>query len=282
MIGGAAVTSGGAGELSGESARWARRIALLVYLVIGSAFAAVNAVSELDERTRMGRAVDGWEPWAWEFTSMAGFLVIAPLIIRAGQRLSPPRLSWPQTVGLHLLLSIPASIAHSLTMIGLRHAIYWGVSDDYHGAGALGSVLLYEYRKDLITYALLALLPLVVARFRGPTVAPAGSSSSDTYRVEIRDGSRTRWLAPGEIEWAQSAGNYVEIHGAFGSLLHRATLALLVSELEPFGFAQVHRSRLVRKDAVCGVETRPSGDFQITLASGEQISGSRRFRSNLM
>jgi hypothetical protein len=37
----------------------------------------------------------------------------------------------------------------------------------------------------------------------------------------------------------------------------------------------------VRSSAVRSIETRPSGDFDVTLESGERLAGSRRFRGRL-
>lgn len=78
-----------------------------------------------------------------------------------------------------------------------------------------------------------------------------------------------------------AAGNYVELHGSFGTELARRTMADLEAELAPQGFVRVHRSRLVRRAAIATIVTRQSGDFDITLRSGTVISGSRRFRENL-
>jgi DNA-binding LytR/AlgR family response regulator len=269
------VTNGGNSGTSGTERR-AALAAVAAYAVIGLGFAIVNALSELDERSRAGRPVGSWEPWTWELTSFVGFLAVAPLVVRASQRLRPPFLPWRAAIPLLALLSVPISIAHVAIMTGLRHAIYAAVGDTYRGAGPALEVLLYEYRKDLLTYAALLLLPHVAARLldRDPR------TESD-FRLEIRDGSRTVWLAPGEIDWAQAAGNYVELHGRFGALLHRRTLAALEEELRPHGFVRVHRSRIVRLAAVVSVETKPSGDFDARLSSGEALGGSRRFRSNL-
>jgi DNA-binding LytR/AlgR family response regulator len=139
-------------------------------------------------------------------------------------------------------------------------------------------VLLYEYRKDLLTYAVLALLLTLARRFAAPAAAPPPDAG---FRLEVRDGSRTSWLAPEDIEWAQAAGNYVELHGRFGTRLHRETLATLEATLAPHGFRRIHRSRLVRAAAVREVEGKASGDFEVTLESGERLAGSRRFRARL-
>jgi DNA-binding LytR/AlgR family response regulator len=272
------VTSGGGSVTSGEERR-ARRLALAIFAAVGLAFAVVNALSEIDERTRLGRPVDAWEPWCWELTSLAGFLAVAPVVFAVTQRLRPPRLSWPAALAAHALLTVPFSLAHVGIMVALRHASYWALADAYRGAGSWFDVLVYEYRKDLITYAVLAMLPHVAARL--VSGRPGGDSPPADHRIEVRDGSRIVRLAPGDVEWAQAAGNYVELHGTFGTLLHRQTLAALAGELEPHGFARIHRSRIVRSAAIAAVETRPSGDFDVTLASGAAVGGSRRYRSNL-
>lgn len=272
-----AVTNGGSAQPSGEALRRARRSALLAYLVLGAVFAVVNAASELDERSRAGRPVDAWEPWFWEFSSLAGFLLVAPAIVRLSQRLSPPRLSWPATAAAHLLLTVPASLVHVGVMLAARHAVYAALGDRYEAGGPLFDVLVYEYRKDLITYAVIALLPHIAAKL----LSGQSSEPATEPRLEVRDGTRTVRLAPSEIDWAQAAGNYVELRGPFGSLLHRVTLSALEEELGSHGFVRVHRSRLVRVDSVRAIQSRPSGDFDVTLLSGETIGGSRRYRENL-
>lgn len=277
-MGQATVTSGGDSVASGD--RQARKLALAIFAVVGLAFAVVNALSELDEHARTGRTVETWEPWTWELTSLASFLLLAPIIFRVSQRLHASGLSWPTVIAIHLALSVPASLAHTLIMIGFREAIYAAMRDTYgYGGDGLGPVFLYEYRKDLISYAVLAALPLLARRWinAGHPV----QARSEAYRIGIRDGSRTRWLAPDEVEWAQAAGNYVELFGPFGTILHRRTLAALADELRPHGFARIHRSRIVRKSAIAATEIRPSGDFDVTLASGATIGGSRRYRDDL-
>ncbi len=276
--GAAGVTNGGDSGTNGKG----RRVLILAWLAfaaIGSAFAVVNSVSELSERARMGRHVETWEPWCWELTSLAGWLTVAPAILFASALLRPPRLSWPLAAAAHLLLTVPAAGLHIGLMIALRHVVYALLSDDYSGGGPLLDVLVYEYRKDLVTYASLVLLPFVVAgllQARQPAATP-----SDDFRIEVRDGSRTVWLSPADIEWAQAAGNYVELTGGFGTLLHRRTLAALEEELGPYGFRRIHRARIVRADAVRAIETRPSGDFDVSLASGARVAGSRRYRDRL-
>ena len=277
-MGQATVTSGGNSVASGD--RRARRLALMIFVVVGTAFAVVNALSELDERARAGQAVESWEPWTWELTSLASFLLLSPVIFRISQRLQPPAVSWPMAIGVHLILSVPASLTHTFVMIGARQAIYAAAGGTYgYGGDGLGPVLLYEYRKDLISYAVLVALPLLTRSLIDARQSP--QARPDDHRIEIREGSRTRWLAPEDVEWAQSAGNYVELFGPFGMALDRRTLSALADELHPHGFVRIHRSRIVRRAAIVATETRPSGDFEVSLSSGSRVGGSRRYRENL-
>jgi DNA-binding LytR/AlgR family response regulator len=255
--------------------------AYLGYLALASVFTVVNASSVIDDHARLGRPVAAWQPWTWELTSMAGWLLLIPIVFAAAERIRPPR--YPLSVALagHALLSLLLSAAHVASMVGLRKLVYAAQGGTYRTADTLGHLLVYEYRKDLLTYAAAALLFLTFERLSRPPEREEADAKGEALRLAVRDGTRTVWLAPDDVEWAQSAGNYVELHGRFGSLLHRETLAALEERLAPSGFRRIHRSRLVRAAAVRSIETRPSGDFDVTLESGARIGGSRRFRERL-
>ena len=273
--GGADVTSGGWRDSSGGrmAAAW------LAIAGFGLLHVVVNAASVVDERRRAGQPTDPWEPWLWEGSSTFVWLMLLPLIFLTARRLQPPRFGLASGAGLHLLLTLPVSLAHVGLMNAIRVGVYGALGQRYAPSEPLLEILFYEYRKDVVTYALMVAFFLLFERVVRPQPR-AGAAASD-YRIEVRDGSRTRWVAPEDVEWAQAAGNYVELHGAFGTLLHRQTLAALEAELADHGFVRVHRSRLVRTAAVQSIETRQSGDFDLALASGERIAGSRRFRDRL-
>jgi DNA-binding LytR/AlgR family response regulator len=271
------VTSGGSAGTSGDGWRgwW---LPWLLFALVGGINAAINATSVIDDRARLGRPVATWEPWTWEMTSFCAWLMLAPLIFVAAVRLLRSRFGWATMLAAHAALSVLVSLAHVGLMMGARSAIYAALGGAYRFAGPLPELLLYEYRKDVFTYAILAVLATVARRLAAPAPAPAPGNG---FRVEVRDGSRTSWLAPEDIDWAQAAGNYVELHGRFGTRLHRETLASLEAALAPHGFCRIHRSRLVRAAAVAEIATGPSGDFEVTLASGARLAGSRRYRTQL-
>jgi DNA-binding LytR/AlgR family response regulator len=95
----------------------------------------------------------------------------------------------------------------------------------------------------------------------------------------LRDGSARIRIEPRDIVAVSSAGNYVE-HGLTGgrTLLVRATLAAEEARLTSFNIVRVHRTRLVNLSRVTALKAGTNGDFELTLDTGQTVSGSRRYR----
>lgn len=274
------VTSGGHSGTSGGRRIWSAGCALIVLFIL--LHTIVNSSSLIDEFARDGDKVPDWVPWTLEISSAIAWLIAMPLIAVAALRLRPPRLAWPVTIAAHLLLTLAVSLLHVTIMVELRELAYAMKGIEYRFSSDLAAAFVYEWRKDAVDYVTIALTFAVIdwlARRADNERAPLPADGPK--RLEVRDGSRTIWLAPDDILWAEAAGNYVELHTAAGSLLHRTTLAALERELAPHGFARIHRSRLVRRDAVRAVETNASGDFDVVLTDGARIGGSRRYRAAL-
>jgi DNA-binding LytR/AlgR family response regulator len=282
---GRVVTSGGDRGLSGErhiadSLRDPRSIAALAFAGFGLLYMVVNAASLIDQRRALGQPIAQWQAWLLEGTSFAAWLALFPVVLALATRLASSVLSLA-VLG-HAVGCIAVSLAHTALMTALRVAAYAVAGEDYAPIEAWPERMLFEARKDVITY--LSILAVFLLARQIVAVPPVTSlpPSGETTLIEVRDGSRVVMLRPEEIDWVSAAGNYVELHGSFGSELARRTMADIESKLAPHGFFRVHRSRLVRRTAIATTETKQSGDFEITLRSGAVISGSRRFRKNLV
>lgn len=271
-------TSGGDGVTSGRAAGVGRtpRLTAAGFVPIGFVYMIVNASSTIDERRALGLPIEPWRAWVWEGSSLLAWLCLLPLILVVADRLTPARRGWPATLAGHALALAGASVLHSALMFGLRVGAYAAIGDSYAPSDTLGAVLVYEFRKDVITYLAIVAAYHLIDRLARPAAAPV--ATAEDRRIEVRDGSRSIWLRPDEIDLVAAQGNYVEIRGRHGARLARRTLAELERELATSGFVRVHRSSLVRKAAVVAMTVRQTGDFDLTLASGETVSGSRRFR----
>jgi two-component system LytT family response regulator len=96
-------------------------------------------------------------------------------------------------------------------------------------------------------------------------------------RLRIRHDGRVTLVDPREIEWIESAGNYVTLHARGASLKHRATLTDLAAQLG-VAFVRIRHSTLVRAAAVRFCEPYGKGSFIIVLNDGTRLVSSRYYR----
>lgn len=253
--------------------------ALLGIAVLSLVNNLVNVSTILADREANGLATAAWHVWLDEMSSWVGLACMLPLVRRAASAFRPPLLPWAAAPLAHLPVAMLFSGGHVAIMVALRQ-LGWSIRGgryEFFGSSP-GGVLIYEFRKDILFYVAATLVLLLVRSLAESRGGHADREIPD--RIEIRDRGRTLWLDPAEIVSAEAAGNYVELRTGEELILHRATLASMESRLGA-GFARVHRSRLVRRDAVREVRTLPSGDFELVLAGGRVIGGSRRYRDRL-
>jgi hypothetical protein len=272
------VTSGGTSGTSGwarfEWRPWAF-IALVSLVVV-----AVNASSDFLEMRRAGFDFYWWEPLLWEVTSALVIVAMAPLIGMAVRRWPPTQDNLIRPGLIHFGLTIPFAIAHVVGIFVLRESVYW-LAEAHYGFfdEGVGAVLFYEWRKDVLTYAVIAATYWIFDYIAARKPLPAPPADDD--RIEIRDGATAVFLAPVDIFFVEAAGNYVEFHTAGRTHLVRATLAAWEARLTARGFVRVHRSRLVNRTNITAIKPTPSGDVEVTLKDGRTIAGSRRYRDAL-
>lgn len=277
------VTSGGHQGTNGERS-WAglkrdpRAIAAMAFAGFGLLYALVNAASLIDQRRALGQPIAEWAAYTLEGTSFAAWLALLPIVLAVAARLSP-RPPWQAALG-HAVGCVILSLAHTSLMSALRVGAFGIAGLEYAPSDPWPERLLFEARKDVITYALIVAAYLLARRLVAVPATPQ-PVPGDEALIEVNDGSRRVMLRPDEIDWVSAAGNYVELHGSFGSELVRRTMASIEATLAPHGFVRTHRSRLVRQAAIKAIEIRQSGDFTITLRSGAVLAGSRRYRQNL-
>jgi two-component system LytT family response regulator len=100
-------------------------------------------------------------------------------------------------------------------------------------------------------------------------------------RFVIREGGRTVIVPLADIEWIESSGNHVVLHGARGSHRVRDTLSAVASRLDPARFVRIHRRFII--DVAAMRELRPwsGGDQLIVLQGGAKLPVSRNYRHDL-
>lgn len=93
----------------------------------------------------------------------------------------------------------------------------------------------------------------------------------------VRDGSRHRRLALGEISHIEAEGDYVRVHEGGRSHLVSDSLAAMETRLAPLGFVRIHRRTLVRREAIAAVERAGYGALAVSLADGPVLRVGRTY-----
>ena len=115
---------------------------------------AVNVLSQLDEAAKAGRLCRSI-PVGGEVFSGIGDLLACGLVYLAMRLATPGRAGWLRVALVQALGSIAFSGLHQAVMTGLRIVIFAARGGRYHRP-PLPADLLYEYRKDLLGYAIIA------------------------------------------------------------------------------------------------------------------------------
>lgn len=263
-----------------------RRVLVRVTL-IGAAFLIavgfVNASSLVADAARAGHALDPRVPWLLEYSSILMMIALTPLVALYERRYPLDPEDWPRMVAAHLLGSVVFSALHVAGMIALRHIAYGAVlGKTYRFFDNPFADLVYEYRKDMVPYALIVLILSLVRGIEEHRreAAVARAEARETGRLTLKSGGRVILLDAKAMEWARAAGNYVEIRANGVTHLARISLTALERQLAEarVDAARVHRSWIVNRAKVSEIAPSGDGDFRIRTADGSELRGSRRYR----
>ena len=96
-------------------------------------------------------------------------------------------------------------------------------------------------------------------------------------RYVVRRGKVHYFVPVDQIDWIDSAENYLQLHVGDRAHLARGTLKEADEELDPKRFVRIHRSTIVAIDRVVAVKRNESGVHVVQLRSGAKLRGSRQY-----
>ncbi len=124
-----------------------------------------------------------------------------------------------------------------------------------------------------------ATAPVAALTVATPAASPAPLPAITQLLVPERGG--TRIVKVEQIQWIETADNYVVLHTADGAPLMRQTLAGLVEKLGP-RFLRCHRRAAVQLDWIRSVQPLDKGDCELILRGDARVPCSRQYRPELM
>lgn len=220
----------------------------------------------------LSRALGIW--WLWA--------LLAPLVFAVARRWHPDRVGMGRALVAHLMASSAISMLHSLLYVPLALAVVWPEALPRIGA-VWRSNLVGNLFGDVVTYGAFAAAWYAVDFRRAPEpagsepAAPEGRAAPGVRQIAVRTSAGLQLVAVSEIVWIEAAGDYATLHCREGQFLATERLTALAGELAP-AFLRVHRSALVRVDAIRELRRRTHGDYDVVLTTGTAVRLSRTHR----
>jgi two-component system LytT family response regulator len=111
------------------------------------------------------------------------------------------------------------------------------------------------------------------------SVAAEGRRWAD--RVVVKKNQRTILIKLADVQWIESAGNYVSLHVGRDTHEVRETLTSIESRLDPARFVRIHRRMIVAVDAMRELQPWFGGDQVMIMKDGTQLRVSRSYREQV-
>jgi two-component system LytT family response regulator len=111
--------------------------------------------------------------------------------------------------------------------------------------------------------------------------APPASPGLPVRQLLVSERAGTRVVRVEDIQWIETADNYVILHTGAGAPLLRQTLGALVASLGP-AFVRCHRRAAVRLDWIERVVPLDKGDCELVLRGGARVPCSRQYRADVV
>lgn len=244
----------------------------------------VLTTTQIMDAQKHGLDMPIWQALMLETSSVFTVFALLPVLMKIlGDRFDACSLK--QKILMHLGLSVAFSCLHIFGMTAIRKLGFW-LMGETHYYGGWGQVLIYEYRKDLMTYLTIVLLiyafRMLVRRLIGEAkyvqLGESGQDQSLPDRLLVKKLGKEFLISIEDIDWVSASGNYANLHVQERVYPMRSTMKTMVSLLPANQFSRIHRSTIVNLQRVAHIEAQDSGDHLVTLKDGTELNFSRRYR----
>jgi two-component system LytT family response regulator len=111
-----------------------------------------------------------------------------------------------------------------------------------------------------------------------PNVPPADAQPKFLQRFVVKLDARVFAVPVEQVDWIESAANYVRLHVGLSNHLLRATMATVEASLDPRRFMRVHRNAIVNLSRVQQFHMPARGTMSVALRDGSRVPLSRGYQ----
>ena len=112
------------------------------------------------------------------------------------------------------------------------------------------------------------LVRALLRRLEGAADAATAPARTPLRWLRVGSDEAVRLVDVGEVDFFRAADKYTEVHQGTQAWLVRTSLSELEADLDPEAFWRIHRSILVRVQAIADVQRDLMGRFWVHLAAG--------------
>jgi two-component system LytT family response regulator len=106
----------------------------------------------------------------------------------------------------------------------------------------------------------------------------AGAASrAPRKRYVVRTPKGHYFVPAQDVESAVAEGNYIALHAGGRVHLVRETMSSFEASMDASELVRIHRSAIVRIDAIARIEPTGSGEYLVTMKSGARFESSRAY-----
>jgi two-component system, LytTR family, response regulator len=118
-----------------------------------------------------------------------------------------------------------------------------------------------------------------------PTVddsrVPTVNGAPYVERIAVESRGKVRFVQVADVDYIVADGPYAELHAGERRHVIRQSMQMLEQRLDPARFMRIHRSVIVRLDAIDMLHKGAGGDYEVQLRNGVRLRVSRSHREEL-
>jgi len=108
-----------------------------------------------------------------------------------------------------------------------------------------------------------------------------GRGGAMADRLLVHHADSIRILKQDDVDWVESAGNYVRLHVGADAYLYRKTMQHMEEALDAAKFVRIHRYSIVNVDRIRELQPLFKGSYTVVLQDGTRLTLSPGYRARL-